>query len=115
MDYVKKYSEIYKDIPEKHKKKASELIDKLSEVLDMMDECRKHIVEDGLVVPMCQGNYEIERESPWSKVYDAKAKIMLSILEKLDKMQPEIKADNAVKAGESIVKLVAGGKPVELR
>lgn len=40
---------------------------------------------------------------------------MLSILDKLDKMLPDQKTENVTKAGENLAKLVAGGKPIELR
>ncbi|MCQ2327690.1 MAG: hypothetical protein MJZ71_09030 [Bacteroidales bacterium] len=114
-DYLKKYKEIYKDITENNQKKADALIDKLADVLVMMDECQEHINAEGCVTDMCQGNYNIQRENPWSKVYDAKTKIMISILDKLDKMLPDQKTENITKAGENLAKLVAGGKPVELR
>lgn len=114
-DYLKKYKEIYKDITENNSKKADALIDKLADVLVMMDECQEHINAEGCVTDMCQGNYNIQRENPWSKVYDAKTKIMISILDKLDKMLPDQKTENITKAGENLAKLVAGGKPVELR
>ena len=114
-DYVKRFKEIYKGINESNTKKAEALIDKLADVLVMMDECKKHIDTEGCVTLMCQGNYDIERENPWSKVYDSKSKIMLSILDKLDKMLPDQKTENVTKAGENLARLVAGGKPVELR
>ncbi len=114
-DYVKKFKNIYKGISDTNKKKAEQLIDKLADVLIMMDECKEHIDTEGCVTEMSQGNYSIERENPWSKVYDSKSKIMLSILDKLDKMLPDQKTENVTKAGENLAKLVAGGRPVELR
>lgn len=115
IDYLKVYKEIYKGINESNQKKADALIDKLADVLVMMDECKEHIDTEGCVSEMCQGSYSIQRENPWSRVYDTKSKIMLSILDKLDKMLPDQKTDNINKAGENLAKLVAGGKPVELR
>lgn len=112
-DYIKKYSQIYKNIPDQ--KKAIELIDKLSDVLVMMDECKSHIDSEGCVTDMCQGNYTIQRESPWSKVYDAKTKIMIALLDKLDKLMPDSKSENINKAGENLARLVASGRPVEMR
>lgn len=114
-DYVKKFKEIYKGIGESNTKKAEQLIDKLADVIVMMDECKAHIDSDGCVTEMCQGNYSIERENPWSKVYDSKSKIMLSIIDKLDKMLPDQKTESVSKAGENLARLVAGGRPVELR
>lgn len=113
--YIKRYKDIYKGIGESNQKKAMQLIEKLADVLVMMEECKEHIEIEGCVTEMSQGNYSIERENPWSKVYDAKSKIMLSILDKLDKMLPDQKTETATKAGENLARLVAGGRPVELR
>lgn len=114
-DYIKIYSDIYCKVSESNEKKVKELIDKLADILVMMDECKEHIEIDGCVTDMCQGNYSIQRENPWSKVYDSKSKIMLSILDKLDKMMPDQKAESVAKAGENLASLVAKGRPVELR
>lgn len=64
---------------------------------------------------MDQGKYKIDRENPYSKVYDSKVKLMISIIEKLDKMLPDSKTETVAKAGENLAKLVAKGRPVELR
>lgn len=114
-EYIKKYKKIYKGIATSNQKKAQELIEKLADVLVMMDECKDHIDNEGCVTSMSQGTYSIERENPWSKVYDAKAKLMIQIIEKLDKMLPDQKSESMNKAGENLVKLVAAGKPIELR
>lgn len=114
-EYVKRFSDIYANVGDSNKKKAQELIEKLADVLVMMDECKEHIDLDGCVTDMCQGNYSIQRENPWSKVYDSKSKIMLSILDKLDKMMPDSKAESVARAGENLASLVAKGRPVELR
>lgn len=113
--YVSKYKKIYKEISENNQKKAQELIERLAEVLEMMDECRTHLEEEGLVVPMDQGKYTIDRENPWSKVYDSKCKLMVAIIDKLDKLLPDQKSESINKAGENLARLVAGGKPIELR
>lgn len=112
--YIAKYKKIYKGIATNNQTKALELIDKLADILVMMDECKKHIDKEGCVSEMCQGNYSIERENPWSKVYDAKAKLMIQVIDKLDKMMPDAKSESVSKAGENLVKLVANGKPIEL-
>ena len=68
-EYVKKYTSIYRKVDKNNKKKAKELIDKLADVLLMMDECKQHIDEEGCVSEMCQGKYTIQRENPWSQTY----------------------------------------------
>lgn len=113
--YIRKYKGIYKEIPKANKIKAEQLIDKLADVLIMMDECKDHIDSEGCVTPMDQGKYTIDRENPYSKVYDSKSKIMLSLIEKLDKLLPDTKQDGIIKAGENLAAFVAKGKKVELR
>jgi len=114
-EYVDRFKKIYSNVGAKNQEKAEELIDKLADVLIMMEECKEHIDAEGCVSEMCQGNYSISRENPWSKVYDSKSKTMLSILDRLDKMMPDGKSDSVAKAGENLAKFVALGKPVELR
>ncbi len=87
--YTAKLQAAYADIPEDKRIKADEYIQRLSDVLSMMDECKKHIKAEGCVSEMSQGAYSITRENPWSKVYDAKHRLMLSTFEKLDAMLPE--------------------------
>jgi len=113
--YIKRYMELYQDIPKDSQKKAEELIKRLADVLVMLDQCTEHINAEGAVTEMPQGDYSIMRENPYSKVYDAKSKIMLSIISQLDKMLPDTKTASVAKAGENLARLVAGGKPLELR
>lgn len=87
--YIEKLTEIYENIPPQNEKKAAELISRLAGVLYMMDECTRNLDVQGLVVSMPQGDYEIERENPYSKIYDAKHKLMLQTVDKLDKLLPD--------------------------
>ena len=86
-EYIDKLNDIYGDISAVNRPKADQLIDRLAEVMQIMDECREDMKKNGLVTEMSQGKYSIERENPHSKIYDAKAKIMISLMGKLDKMQ----------------------------
>ncbi len=114
-DYVRKYKKIYDNIPEKDRKKSDEIIARLGEVLEQMDKCRMHLNKEGCVTSMCQGKYTIDRENPWSRTYDSKAKLMILLTDKLDKMVPDQKTDTVAKAGEKLAKFVSGGRAVELR
>ena len=87
--YLAKLKQIYANIPPTNAEKAGELMSRLADVLVMMDECRDGIAADGLVVSMPQGNYSINRENPYSKIYDAKHKLMLLTVDHLDKMLPD--------------------------
>lgn len=85
--YITKLKRLYRDIPEDARKKAEALIERLADILLMMDECREHIAEEGCVSEMPQGKYSIMRENPYSRVYDAKHKLMLSTMDKLEKLR----------------------------
>ena len=76
-----------------------------------MDECKEHLIEEGLVVEMQQGNYSIERENPWSKIQERALKSFISCVNKLDSMFPDEKTAQAAKAGEALAAFVAKGKP----
>lgn len=109
-DYIKRFTEIYKNIPESNKKKASELIGRLADNQMILDECNEHLTAEGAVTEMSQGAYSITRENPWSKVFDSKTKNMLAIIGQLDKMLPDAKAEGLSKAGEALASFVAKGK-----
>lgn len=113
--YIKKYKKIYADVPEKSAKKRDELIIKLADVLTMMDDCKAHIEEEGIVTEMQQGSYSIMRESPWSRAYNDKLKLMTILLERLEKLLPDAKTEGVTKAGENLAKLITGSRPVEVR
>lgn len=103
--YIDRLTAIYAEIPGEKMEKADLLISKGAELLMMMDECRKHTDQEGCVSEMRQGNYSIMRENPWSKVYDSKHKLLLSTLDKLDKLLP----DQGSKRDELVEFLDAGG------
>ena len=83
---LEKLKKIYTDIPEDKQEKVDEILEKMADVLVMMDECREHIDREGCVTEMSQGRYSIMRENPYSKVYDAKYKLMLATIDKLNKL-----------------------------
>lgn len=114
-EYVKKYTSIYRKVDKNNKKKAKELIDKLADVLLMMDECKQHIDEEGCVSEMCQGKYTIQRENPWSQTYNQKVKLMTTIMDRLDRLLPDAKTETVAKAGDALGAFISKGKPVELR
>lgn len=85
-EHLERLRKIYPDIPEEKREKAEVLFERASDVLVMMDECREHISVEGCVTEMSQGKYSIMRENPYSKVYDAKYKLFLSTIDKLNKL-----------------------------
>lgn len=109
--YIDTFTDIYKDIAEDNKSKADELIDKIASMSVTLKECEDNIYESGSVTEMCQGNYVIERESPWSKMYNNTIKSYLAVKNELDKMMPTEKESTVSKAGETLASFVAKGKP----
>lgn len=87
--YLEQLKKMYSDIPENKQDVADELIRRLADVLVMMDECKAELDKNGCVVTQDRNGYEITKENPASKLYDAKHKLMLSTMDKLDKMIPE--------------------------
>ena len=109
--YIKKFKKTYENLPEGCRDKAAELIKRAAEFSVQMDECKEHLIEEGLVVEMQQGNYSIERENPWSKIQERALKSFISCVNKLDSMFPDEKTAQAAKAGEALAAFVAKGKP----
>ncbi|MBQ0112671.1 MAG: hypothetical protein KBT03_06045, partial [Bacteroidales bacterium] len=108
--YIVFFKKIYDAIPERNKKKAEELFQRAAELAVIIDDCNKHLEKEGAVSEMCQGNYSIMRENPYSKVQDAKMKTYLLVIDKLDKMLPDAKTDATNKAGEALAAFIAKGK-----
>lgn len=110
-NYMDTFRGIYKDIAKDNRSKAEELIDKISSMSVTLKECEDNIYENGSVTEMCQGNYVIERESPWSKMYNNTIKSYLAVKNELDKMLPTEKESTVSKSGETLAAFVAKGKP----
>lgn len=87
--YLTQLKKTYSDIPENKQEIADELLRRLADVLVMMDECKAELSKNGCIVTQSRNGYEITKENPASKLYDAKHKLMLSTIDKLDKMLPE--------------------------
>ena len=100
----------YKNIPEGQEKKAKELMERAADIAVILDECKEKLAIQGLVTKMPQGEYEIERENPYSKIFDAKMKAYLAVIAALDKLVPDVKAEGIAKAGETLAAFVAKGK-----
>lgn len=109
--YKNKYKKIYAILLEDNKTKVEEIIDTMADIAVCMDDCMEHIKTEGLVVEMQQGNYSIERENPYSKIYNDKNKLLNMWVKLLDDMMPNGKESAALKAGEALAGFIAKGKP----
>ena len=109
-NYLSLFRRTYKSIPQSQSKKAKELIERAADIAVILDECKEHLTSEGLVTKMPQGEYEIERENPYSKIFDAKMKAYLAVIQALDKLMPDTKTEGVTKAGEALAAFVAKGK-----
>lgn len=87
--YMTKLKRMYNDIPEQDAAVAAELMQRLADVLVQMDECKAELEKNGCVVTQSRNGYEITKENPASKLYDAKHKLMLSTFAALNKLRPD--------------------------
>lgn len=109
-EYIEKFKEEYKPIITGRSKKVMDMIDRLSLMAVLIDECEDHLYNEGLVVQMSQGSYTIDRENPYAKILDRSAKTYQSLIHQLDEMMPSNNKQNAIIAGERFAAAVAKGK-----
>ena len=109
-DYICKYKEVYKPILHDKTGKVLDMIDRLSLMAVLIDECEEHLNKEGLVVQMSQGKYTIDRENPYVKILDRSTKTYQSMIRQLDEMMPSTNKQNAIAAGEQFAAAVAKGK-----
>lgn len=113
--YVSKFREVYKILLGDKTGKVADMIDRLALMAVVIDDCEEHLLEEGLVVQMSQGNYTIDRENPYAKILDRSTKTYQSMIRQLDDMMPSTAEQKSVKAGEAFAALVAKGRDYELR
>ena len=75
---------LYKDLPENRKKLAEKLIERAAFMLVSLEEMERQINQDGNMVTMPQGDYEIERAHPLLTVYNAMIKNYTAVIKQLD-------------------------------
>lgn len=62
---------------------ANKVIDELIFLTNTLDELKFHVINEGCIVDMQQGNYSIERENPALKSYNATIKSYQNLLKQL--------------------------------
>ena len=75
---------LYKDLPEDRKKLAEKLIERTAFIAVSLAEMEQTINEEGNVVKMPQGDYEIDRAHPLLTVYNAMIKNYTAVIKQLD-------------------------------
>lgn len=91
---------IYKNLPKERLEIAKKLIERAAYMLVSLEDMEAKISEDGLVVTMPQGNYEIERAHPLLQPYNAMVKNYNATIKQLNEISPN---SDAEKAGQALM------------
>lgn len=91
---------IYKNLPKERLEFAKKLIERAAYMLVSLEDMEAKISEDGLVVRMPQGSYEIERAHPLLQPYNAMVKNYNATIKQLNEMSPN---SDAEKAGQALM------------
>lgn len=91
---------IYKNLPKERLEIAKKLIERAAYMLVSLEEMEEKISEDGLVVTMSQGSYEIERAHPLLQPYNAMVKNYNATIKQLNEMSPNSETE---KAGQALM------------
>ena len=91
---------IYKNLPKERLEIAKKLIERAAYMLVSLEDMEAKISEDGLVVTMPQGSYEIERAHPLLQPYNAMVKNYNATTKQLNEISPN---SDAEKAGQALM------------
>ena len=91
---------IYKNLPKERLEIAKKLIERAAYMLVSLEDMEAKISEDGLVVTMPQGSYEIERAHPLLQPYNAMVKNYNSTIKQLNDIAPN---SDTEKAGQALM------------
>lgn len=91
---------IYKNLPKERLEIAKKLIERAAYMLVSLEEMEAKISEDGLVVTMPQGSYEIERAHPLLQPYNAMVKNYNATIKQLNDIAPNSETE---KAGQALM------------
>lgn len=89
---------LYKNLPKDKLEIAQKLIERAAYMLISLEEMEAKIDEDGLVVTMPQGNYEIERAHPLLQPYNTMVKNYNATIKQLNDLLPNTEAETAGQA-----------------
>ena len=91
---------IYKNLPKERLEIAKNLIERAAYMLVSLEDMEAKISEDGLVVTMPQGSYEIERAHPLLQPYNAMVKNYNATIKQLNDIAPN---SDTEKAGQALM------------
>lgn len=111
-----KIKKILSEVDESKIKLNEKLIENVAFMAVTLEDLQKQINEDGSVITAKNGNgFDVTQEHPAQKAYVAMMSKYTPAMSQLMALLPDSKTDLVNKAGEKLAKLVAGGRPVELR
>ena len=103
-----KFKKLYANIPEDKLKINENLMKRAVFMYEKLEAMEKKIDEDGLLVTMPQGKYDIERAHPLISQYNAMVKNYTTVIKQLNELLPDTEAD---KAGEALLRFAVKQKP----
>lgn len=111
-----KIKKILSEVDESKIKLNEKLIENVAFMAVTLEDLQKQINEEGSVITAKNGNgFDVTQEHPAQKAYVAMMSKYTPAMSQLMALLPDSKTDLVNKAGEKLAKLVAGGRPVELR
>ncbi len=88
-------------------KMALSLLDKAEFMDKTLIKLEAKVNEQGVVTSMCQGSYDIERENPALRSYNATIKNYTSVVKQIVELLPD---SSDKQPGEDLLKFIASGK-----
>lgn len=104
---LKELRKIFERTKNNKSKLALSLLDKAEFMNETLKELEAKVKLEGAVTTMCQGSYDIKRENPALKSYNATIKNYASVVKQIVDLLPE--SENK-QAGEDLLKFIASGK-----
>ena len=113
---LSKLKKITRNLSPDKQKICAGLIEDAAFMAEQLEILRNHIAENGWSEEYQNGaNQHGKKSSVEADNYIKMQKLYASTIRQLTDLLPDDKEDNVKKAGENLAKLVAGGKPIELR
>lgn len=111
-----KLTKIFANIPQSKKDLVETLIQNAAFMAATLAELQEIINEEGPVITSTNGNgFDVTQEHPAQRSYVGMMAKYTTVINQLSALLPDAKAESVGKAGESLAKFVAKGKPIELR
>lgn len=104
---LRRIKKLFKEMPDNWKKVNEKLFIRAANMAVFLADMEKQIVEDGYIVTMSQGKYEIERAHPLLQQYNSMVKNYNATIKQLSEALPPAAAETA---GSALMKFVTKPK-----